>query len=104
VVCSKEEDEINIYEVFLIIKKRVKLIISILLVALLLTGVVSYFMKPTFQSTFTVKAPSLSYSYSYSSSSSTDKAWTSDIAEKVINEVDLLKMDHLKKFHLIKYR
>lgn len=97
-VYSKEDDEINIYEVFLIIKKRVKLIIGIVLVALLLTGVVSYFMKPTFQSTFTIKSPSITYSFS----SSTDKASTPDIAEKVlttdiaeklISELDLLRKD-----------
>jgi uncharacterized protein involved in exopolysaccharide biosynthesis len=85
---SKEEDEMNIYEVFLIIKKRVKVIISIVLVALLLTGVVSYFMKPTFQSTFTVKCPTIS-----NSSDIAEKVLITDIAEKLISELDLLRKD-----------
>jgi LPS O-antigen subunit length determinant protein (WzzB/FepE family) len=54
------DDEIDLYELCLVLKKRAKLILGILLGAVLLTGVISFMMTPVYRSSFIVRMPTVS--------------------------------------------
>ena len=49
-----EEDEINLYEYFLVLKKRYKLIVCIILVSVLITGIISYMQTPIYEITTSI--------------------------------------------------
>jgi len=56
-----EEDEIDLYDIFLILKRRSRLILSIFLIAVLATGIISFIMTPVYRSSFLIKGPVIFY-------------------------------------------
>ena len=53
-----QNDELILYNLFLILKKRYKIIIGSFVVGVLLLGTITYFKQPLFRTTFSIKAPS----------------------------------------------
>ncbi len=54
-----EDEEIDLWEYFLVLKKRLKLIFGIFVIAVLLTGIISYLMTPVYRSSFIIKVPTI---------------------------------------------
>jgi capsular polysaccharide biosynthesis protein len=57
-----EDDEISLYDIFLVLKRRAILILSIFLITLLAAGTISFVMTPVYRSSFIIKGPVTSYS------------------------------------------
>lgn len=84
----EENDDINLSKLFFVIKKRIKLILVIFIVATLSTGVASYLIKPVYRSTFIIRVPPLN-------SSLTEKILPVEVAEKLINELQLIRKEKI---------
>jgi LPS O-antigen subunit length determinant protein (WzzB/FepE family) len=59
-VYAAEETEINLYDFYIILKKRVKLIILIVILAALISGIISFLMQPVYKTVFVVTLPVIS--------------------------------------------
>ena len=53
------DDEIDLYELCLVLKKRYKLILGIFVIAVLMAGVISFRMTPVYRSSFIVRIPTV---------------------------------------------
>lgn len=54
------EDELTPYELYLVIRKKFKLIVGLFIVTVVLTSMISYLMKPIYRGSFIIKVPSFS--------------------------------------------
>jgi LPS O-antigen subunit length determinant protein (WzzB/FepE family) len=52
-----EDDEIDLYDIFLVLKKRSRFILSVFLITVLAAGIVSFIMTPVYNSSFIIKGP-----------------------------------------------
>lgn len=81
-----DEDEIDLYELCLVVKKRFKLILAIFIIAVLSTGVISSIMTPVYRSSFIVRVPTVS-------ANSNEQIISIAETEKIINELRKLIED-----------
>jgi len=84
---TRFNDEINLYDFYLILKKRFRFILIIFLVSITATAVVDYFKKPVYRSSFIVRA--------YSVRDNTPILTFAEV-DKLISELDDLRKE--KKF------
>ncbi len=52
-----ENEELNLYETYLVLKKRYKLIVGTVVVSLILVGIITYLERPIYRNSFTVRLP-----------------------------------------------
>jgi len=79
-------DEIDLYELFLVLKKRFKLIAGIVISAVLITGVISFLSPPVYRSSFIIRM------FSKNENRMNPIISTGEV-EKLISELDLLRKE-----------
>jgi uncharacterized protein involved in exopolysaccharide biosynthesis len=94
-----ENDEIDLYRLYLIVKKRYKLILGMVLGAVLITGGINFLMRPVYKSSFIIKA--FTFVNEKNPLISNTIISTGEV-EKLISEMDLLREE--KQFNELSKR
>jgi len=81
-----EEDEIDLYELFLVVRKRLRLIMGLFMAAVVVAAVVSFLMPPVYSASFIIRMPGLSVKSAEPVISTTE-------AEKLVQELDGLRQE-----------
>jgi capsular polysaccharide biosynthesis protein len=79
-------DEIDLYDLYLVLKKRFKLIAGIVVSTTLIIGIISFFMPPVYRSSFIVRI------FNTSATEKNPIISTGEV-EKIISELDLLRKE-----------